>query len=241
MRGIILAAGRGKRMGDLTDNHPKGMLSLHNKTLIEWQMLAMQHAGVNEISIIKGYRAEVFSYQVHYFENTRWEQTNMLSSLLCAEAWLSQDTCLVSYSDIVYKSDVVQSIQNAHGDIVITFDPNWLSLWQQRFSDPLSDAEIFKYENNMLIDVGGKTKNLSDIQGQYMGLLKFTVNGWNKTKEFLEQFSRDVIDKLDMTALLKLMLNNNFKISVVAINTPWCEVDNITDFQLCQKIFTLKE
>ncbi|EKD54679.1 MAG: nucleotidyl transferase [uncultured bacterium] len=236
MRAIILAAGRGKRMGDLTEKYPKAMLNLHGNPLIEWQMQAIRRAGITDTAIVKGYMGDVFSYKVNYFENTRWEQTNMLSTLMCADSWLSQHTCIVSYSDIIYTKEAVQALKNSLGDISITFDPNWLKLWEQRFDDPLSDAEIFKYENNILIDVGGKAKGLDEIQGQYMGLLKFTVDGWQKTKKFLQELSSGITDKMDMTALLKLMLKNNFKITVAAINSPWCEVDNINDYQLCQKI-----
>jgi choline kinase len=236
MRAIILAAGCGKRMGHLTEDQPKAMLKLHGRPFIEWQMQAIRESGIQDIAIVKGYKGEVFSYNVHYFNNARWGDTSMLSTLLCAEEWLGQDTCIVSYSDIIYGKEAVYELKNLPGDIVIAFDPHWLKLWEQRFDDPLSDAEIFKYENSTLIDVGGKARELDQIQGQYMGLLKFTRVGWNKTKEFLRRLSGDSIDKLDMTGLLKLMLKNHFKISVAAIHAPWCEVDSIHDYELCHKI-----
>ncbi|MDP1574219.1 MAG: phosphocholine cytidylyltransferase family protein [Coxiellaceae bacterium] len=240
MKAIILAAGRGNRMGDLTNNNSKGLIGLHGRPLIEWQMEAIKKAGIDQIAIIKGYCGDVFTYSLTYFENKRWHQTNMLSTLLCANDWLNQTTCIVSYSDIVYQPEAIQKLKEASGDIVITFDKNWLNLWRQRFDDPLSDAEIFKYKNDSLIDIGGKTENLSDIQGQYMGLLKFTVKGWRKITLFLDQFADNVIDKMDMTALLKLLLKNNFKISVVAIDSPWCEIDNVKDYELCQKIMSME-
>lgn len=237
MRAIILAAGRGKRMGDLTDHHPKALLSLHGKPFIEWQMRAIQQAGITQIAIVKGYKAEVFSYPIHYFVNHAWENTNMLSTLLCAEQWLNEDSCVVSYSDIVYHAEAIHAIVASPGDIVIAFDPNWLQLWQRRFEDPLSDAEIFQYKDNILMDVGGKAKELQEIQGQYMGLLKFTTTGWQKVKKTLQPLTQDVIAKMDMTTLLKRMLKNNEKIFVTPINTPWCEIDNADDYQLCREIF----
>ncbi len=208
MRAIILAAGCGNRMGELTKDYPKAMLPLHGKALIEWQMNALQGAGATDISIVKGYKGDIFSYPVTYFNNERWKETNMLSTLLCADEWLSQDTCVVSYADIVYQAEAVKKLQNCSGDIAITYDPNWLTLWQQRFDDPLSDAEIFKFKDNLLLNIGGKATGLHEITGQYMGLLKFTVDGWKKAKSFLEQFSTAEIDKMDMTALLNLMLLN---------------------------------
>lgn len=238
MRAIILAAGRGKRMGYLTKTHPKALLQLHGKPLIEWQISALRIAGITEIAIITGYRADVFFHPVTYFNNPQWEKTNMLSTLYCGEEWLNLDTCVISYSDIVYHSTAVKPLLESEGDIVITFDPNWLHLWKQRFQDPLSDAEIFKYSNDTLIDIGGSTNVLNDIQGQYMGLLKFTADGWKKAKKFLEQLSIEEIGKLDMTAFLKLMVKNNCKITVVPVESPWCEIDSISDYQLCHRLIS---
>ena len=54
MKGIILAAGRGSRMGVLTDNLPKCRTILHGKELIQWQLEAMEEASIKEISIVRG-------------------------------------------------------------------------------------------------------------------------------------------------------------------------------------------
>jgi hypothetical protein len=50
MRAIILAAGRGSRMKNLTDERPKCLVELRGKTLLEWQLGALRHAGINEIA-----------------------------------------------------------------------------------------------------------------------------------------------------------------------------------------------
>lgn len=236
MRAIILAAGRGKRLGDLTNNQPKCMLQLYGKPLIEWQIKAIKEAGITNIAIVRGYLRESFTYNVNYFENPRWEQTNMFYTLMCANNWLSKHACIISYADIVYTDDVIRKLRSSTADITISYDPNWQQLWEKRFTDPLSDAEVFKFSNNTLLDIGGSANSLHEIQGQYMGLLKFSVNGWNKIKEFIRDLSPESIDKLDMTALLKLLLKNNFKVSLVATESVWCEIDNLHDYDVCQQI-----
>ena len=55
MKAIILAAGRGSRMGNLTAKHPKCMTVLFNKKLIEWQFLSLNHTSISEIGIVTGY------------------------------------------------------------------------------------------------------------------------------------------------------------------------------------------
>ena len=104
MRAIILAAGRGSRMKSLTDERPKCLVELRGKPLLEWQLWALRDAGINEIAIVTGYKRELLAERglVEFF-NPRWAETNMVSSLACAEAWLVADTCIVSYADIFYE------------------------------------------------------------------------------------------------------------------------------------------
>jgi len=112
--------------------------------LIQWQLDGLRDANINEIAIVRGYLSETFKFNLTYFDNERWSQTNMVSSLVTADDWLKSDTCITSYSDIVYSSDAVKRLRDACGDIVITYDPNWEQLWRLRFKDPLSDAETFR-------------------------------------------------------------------------------------------------
>ena len=144
MRAIILAAGRGSRMKELTKEHPKCLIQLKGKALIDWQLDALREAGLNEIAVVSGYKRELLEdLDVLEFHNDRWVETNMVSSLACANEWLSNSPCIVSYSDIFYESLAVKSLMAISASIAITYDPNWITLWSKRFNNPLLDAETF--------------------------------------------------------------------------------------------------
>ena len=65
--------------------------------------------------------------------------------------------------------------------LAVTYDPHWLKLWKKRFGDPLIDAETFRLNSDKsLVEIGNKPKSLSEVEGQYMGLLRFTPAGWNE-------------------------------------------------------------
>src|SRR5262249_61394707 len=86
MRAIILAAGRGSRLGPLGDGRPKCLVELSGKPLVERQVAALRGGGVSEIGIVRGYRLQMIQLPGGvYFENPRWSETNMVSSL-CAAA-----------------------------------------------------------------------------------------------------------------------------------------------------------
>ena len=218
MKGIILAAGRGSRMGALTNELPKCRTILHGKELIQWQLEAMEEASIKEISIIRGYLAETFEFDVTYFENERWLQTNMVASLVAANDWLEKDTCITSYSDIVYSSDAVIKLMNFPGDIVITYDPNWLDLWLMRFDNPLSDAETFRLDGDRVIKIGGRAALTQEIEGQYMGLVKYTPAGWRKVNKFLKGLNQEEIDKLDVTKLLQGLIDSGVVVNLSLIH-----------------------
>ena len=127
MKAIILAAGRGSRMGPLTDAKPKCLTRLSGRTLLDWQIAALGSGGADEIVIVGGYRFESLNRRsAHLIENQRWEQTNMAASLACAAEHLRREDCLVSYSDIVYHPDTVAGLWAADGDIAIAYDELWL-------------------------------------------------------------------------------------------------------------------
>ena len=234
MKAIILAAGRGRRMARMTEELPKCLVPLHGRPLIEWQLMALRKAGISEIGIVGGYRIETLRrYDLTMFENSRWSVTNMVSSLMMASPWLSQEPCLVCYSDIVYQQTAIEALCRSSDSISITSNNNWRKLWEARFQDPLSDAESFQKDNSgFLISIGKKSQSLEDIEGQYMGLLKFDPQGWKSVVQCFESLKPADQDRLDMTSLLQKLLERNAPVRVLPVESQWFEVDTESDLNL---------
>src|ERR1700679_721119 len=111
MRAIILAAGRGSRMGHLSNDRPKCLVELEGKPLIERQIAALRRGGVDEIGVVRGYRAEMIDFPgLVYFTNERWAETNMVMSLATAASWLCSGPVIVSYADIFYRSELIRGL-----------------------------------------------------------------------------------------------------------------------------------
>ena len=220
MKAIILAAGRGSRMNHLTYDKPKCLIKINGKKLLEWQLEAIREAGINEIGIVTGYKREMLSdYKLTEFFNPDWETSQMFNSLNCAKNWLEQYPCIVSYSDILYNESAIQSIMNSEEEINLTYDINWEKLWRKRFEDPLVDAETFRLnDDGSLAEIGKKPSSINDIQGQFMGLLKFSPNGWKKIEEIIENLNSEEIKKLYMTDILQMLIESN---KVRIIPTPY--------------------
>lgn len=232
MKAIILAAGRGSRMKDLTEERPKCLVELRGKALLDWQLEALRAAGINEIAIVTGYKRELLAgRRLVEFHNPRWAETNMVSSLACAEVWLQAEPCIVSYSDIFYSPVAVQSLMDCDASLAVTYDPNWLALWTQRFGDPLLDAETFRLTaGHTLAEIGNKPKAVDEVQGQYMGLLRFTPEGWAEVLRIRSDLTPEQCDKIHMTGTLQKVIEaGRLQIITVPYLGEWGEIDSKDD------------
>ncbi|WP_438858446.1 phosphocholine cytidylyltransferase family protein [Achromobacter spanius] len=235
MRAIILAAGRGSRMGDMTAEQPKCLTKLKGIALLDRQLAALREGGVDEIGIVTGYRREALTDRgLHEFHNPDWSHTNMVSSLACAQRWLLDSPCIVSYSDIFYGAQAVQSLINSGSALALTYDPNWLSLWSARFGDPLSDAETFRLTaDGTLLEIGEKPRTVEEVQGQYMGLLRFTPDSWSALDAMRGALPADARNRMHMTgALQRLIQMGGITIRAVPYIGTWGEVDSQEDLSV---------
>ena len=232
MKAIILAAGRGSRMKDLTDERPKCLVALRGKALLDWQLEALRAAGIAEIAIVTGYKRELLANRgLVEFHNARWAETNMVSSLACAQDWLQGEPCIISYSDIFYSPVAVQSLMTCTASLAVTYDPNWLELWTQRFGDPLLDAETFRLTPvHTLAEIGNKPTSVDEVQGQYMGLLRFTPEGWTEVLRIRSELTPEQCDKMHMTGTLQKVIDaRRVAIAAVPYTGEWGEVDSAED------------
>lgn len=224
-------------MGVATSHAPKCLTLLGGKPLLDWQIQSLKKGGATEIGIVCGYLGELLVRpEVRFFENKGWASSNMVRSLECAKEWLEESPCLVSYSDIVYSPKAVMALAGAPDGISIAYDPHWASLWTRRFADPLADAETFKKDSRgYLLEIGARAQSISEIEGQYMGLLKFTPQGWREMAQYLGGLEPSAVDRLDMTSTLRALIKRNVAISTCAMAEGWYEVDTESDLRLYER------
>jgi choline kinase len=233
MRGLILAAGRGSRLGAAGERRPKCMVPVGGRPLLEWQREALEGAGIVELGVVCGYRAEQVPVRGWTrFVNPRWAETGVVASLLAAGDWLREETCLVSYADIVYGADVAAALRDTPGDVALTSYAHWRQLWSARFAEPLLDLETFVAdEAGRLLDIGERARHLGDVQGQFMGLVKLTPEGFGRVVRYLDSVG-PALDRLDMTGLLRGLIRVGVPVQTRTVTGFWYEFDNPSDLEL---------
>lgn len=253
MNAIILAAGEGKRLRPLTNKKPKGLVELFGKSILERQIELFLDSGITDISIVTGYNDKMIKFnQINYFHNPNFKTTNMVETLFCAEEKLKEST-IISYGDIIFEKTVLQKLIDSKYEISIIIDLAWKEYWEKRFENPLDDAESLTLHDGFITNIGQKPLTLEQIQGQYIGLMKFQNNGIKNLKEFYN-YSRKIaksgINPLNskipfnqsyITDLLQSMINSGYELKAVPIEHGWLELDTFNDYQLYQKLYESKQ
>ena len=253
MKAIVLAAGEGKRLQPLTLSSPKCLVNLFGKSILEWQLQVFRSCNINDISIVTGYLKDMIKFDdVTYFENPKFSTTNMVETLFCAKDKL-EDSVIVSYGDIIYQKDVLQKLINSKDDISVVIDKKWKKYWEIRTTQPLNDVESLVLENGFIQNIGQKVSSLDEIEGQYIGLMKFQNDGVKKIKEFYKKAKNQSTKNFNplnsivsfqqsyMTDFLQGLINTGCKLKAVMIENGWLELDSIDDYKKYIELFSKKK
>lgn len=246
MKAVILAAGRGSRLHPYTADCPKCLTELGGQSLIARQLSVLRGAGIDDITIVTGYHAEMLTLpDTRQCHNPAWESTNMVESLFCAEGDFGDDL-MVSYSDIVYEPKVIEALIASTAEVSVIVDRHWRAYWEYRFDDPLSDAESLRMTDAGLIaDIGGPVRDINEIEAQYIGLMRFRGNGvqaLRRTRESLGDVRRAwmamrPLEKAYMTDLLMEMILTGIDVTAVPIEGGWLEIDTVDDYEKAARDF----
>jgi choline kinase len=236
VKAIILAAGEGNRLRPFTSDRPKCMVEIEGMSLLQAQLEVLKKGGIEEVVLVGGYLAhQLKPFTEKLYINERYSSTNMVWSLFCAENELDGDLIL-GYGDIVYSEAVLNALLESKADISVAIDLDWESYWRARNEDPLSDAETLKLTaTGNILEIGQKPDSLDDIEGQYIGLMKFSRSGISKLKEAFHKAKEQgnlrgkTVEKAYMTDLLQHLVDIGTDLKAVPIRAGWIEVDTVSD------------
>ena len=251
MKAIIIAAGPSTRLRPLTEDLPKCMLKINGKTLLQNILDLFRNNGINDISVIRGYKKEKINFlNITYFENIDFWNNNILHSLMFArpkleEAVKTEEDVVMTYSDIWYNDSVVKALLKSKEAITSIVDTDWHGYYEGRTDHPISEAEnVITDDDKRMLKIGKHIfthDTPKDKQGEFIGLWKFTPRG---IKIFLKHFDRlnstlKMIEpyqntkewqKSYITDIFQEMIDRGEKLYCVLIQKNWKEFDTVQDF-----------
>ena len=131
MIAIILAAGRGERLRPLTDNLPKGLITLNSKSLLEYSLRGLVASGIKRAIIVVGYkRSEIESrlgstyagMELLYVENKEYATSGSMFSLYTARDFIAEDIILLE-SDLVFEQEAIDDLVQSNKKNAILVAP----------------------------------------------------------------------------------------------------------------------
>lgn len=248
MKAIIIGAGRGNRLMPLTDGLPKCMLGVGNKRVLDWILEALIDSGIDDVVFIGGYQIEKVKHDyphLRFCHNTDWENNNILTSLFYAEE--EMDGAFVSsYSDIIYRSNVVEKLLQSEADITLAVDTDWRRRYVGRLLHPESQAEKMIVKDDKVVQIG-KHLDSDKAYGEFIGLAKFSKRGAEIIKTTYHEVVNEYqdrpfhqaisIQKAYLTDMIQELIDRGYAIHKVDINGNWIEMDTEEDFERASKEF----
>ena len=244
MQAIILAAGMGKRLKDLTDDNTKCMVKVNGVTMIERMLSQLDKLKLSGIVIVVGYKADnlmefVSTLDIHtpiiYVNNDIYYKTNNIYSLYLARNYLLKEDTLLLESDLVFEDKVLQKL----------IDDPYPSLALVAKYESWMDGTVVTLdeENNIKSFLDKKHFQFKDISSYYK-----TVNIYKFSKEFsnthyvpfLEAYSKALGDNEYYEQVLKVitLLDKPEIKATILTDESWYEIDDVQDLDIAESIFT---
>ena len=242
IKALIIAAGLGSRLKKHTENLPKCMLKFGDKTLLQRQLDAYKKNGIKDISLIRGYKKEKISYKgIKYFENNDYKNNNILNSIFYAEKVINGDI-IISYSDILFDSSVVERALSSDHDISVVVDIDWRGYYVGRRDHPISEAEnVIFNSNNEVEKIGKINKGNDEVHGEFIGMVKLSNRGTEIFKEHFHRLKKiywnkpfqraEIFQKAYLTDFIQELVDIGIKVHCVIIESGWKEIDTVEDYK----------
>ena len=246
---IILAAGEGKRLRPLTNDIPKCMVSLKGIPLIERNMANWKNAVDCDFLVVSGYkRQSLAKVDCELVPNLEYDSSNMVWSLLMALPQierLDQEYVFISYGDIVLSKKNIEALIESNGNINVIVDRQWEELWSLRMADYMSDVETLKVAGDLITEVGKKPSSKSDVEGQYIGVLKIKRKLLIEELRLYQEWVANSLDpnefadrkNLYMTDFIQMNINKTNEVKAVFIDGGWLEVDSVDDLVAYERVW----
>jgi choline kinase len=190
VRPILIAAGRGSRLGHNTDDIPKTLVPVMGRPMLDWILEALGSAGFarKDVVCVCGYAEGVLRARYPEFtfvRNDDWQNNNILLSLLYAREHLT-DGFLSTYADIVYDGAIVQQLARSSADISLGCDTAWRRRYLGRTQHPETDAEKLRADGPRVLEIS-RTIPSEAAQGEFIGVMKLSPDG---ARVFIDAFDR---------------------------------------------------
>ena len=247
MQAIILAAGMGKRLKELTKTNTKCMVKVNGITLIERMLCQIEKHLLSRIVIVIGYEGQKLvdfintlniKTPIVYVTNPIYDKTNNIYSLALAKEWLCKDDTLLFESDLIFEDAVLDLLLSDSRDTLALVDK--YESWMDGTCVKLAD------DDSIEAFVPGSKFKFNEIKEYYktVNIYKFSKKfSKNYYVPFLEAYQSALGENEYYEQVLRVitMLDKPVIRAKRLTGQRWYEIDDIQDLDIAESIFTPNE
>ena len=238
----------GLRLGELTKELPKPLIDVNGKSIIERQISSFRKAGIDEITIVTGYKKDKFIFEdVEYVFNPKYEEVEQAFSLMTARKQISGNV-IISFGDTIFEDKIIEQILNTKNDIVIGVEPKWREYYEKRMDNPPAISDFIAIKNGKIIKLFRNLKEFDEdcIITEFSGLFKLSAKGSKIITEKYESLEQNhsgkfhdavSLKKAKMIELLQELYENGVSMEAISLKGKWCEIDTPHDLEIAKKMF----
>lgn len=244
MQAIILAAGMGRRLGELTQGNTKCMIKVNGVRLIDRMLTQLCALNLNRVVIVAGYKGKELvehigdryndRLKIEWAWNPVYDKTNNIYSLSIVKQQLQEDDTLLIESDLIFDDEMFR---------MILADPYPNLALVAKYETWMDGTMVcIDSDNNIVNFVPRKAFNYDEVDSYYK-----TVNIYKFSREFSERVYVPFLD-----AYCRVMGNNEYYEQVLRVitlldkaelkalpigNERWYEIDDVQDLDIAENIF----
>lgn len=244
MQAIILAAGMGKRLKQLTQNNTKCMVKVNGIPMINRTLSQLDRLSLSRIVIVVGYEGEKLTGHIRtldvktpvvFVENPIYNKTNNIYSLFLAKDYLLKEDTLLLESDVIFQDSVLDCLME---------DPRDSLALVAKYEAWMDGTCVRLSEQDDIIDMISKKQfRFSEIEDYYK-----TVNLYKFSREFsrthyvpfLEAYTKALGNNEYYEQVLKVLValdDPGIKAKRLSLDQKWYEIDDIQDLDIAESMF----
>lgn len=243
-RAIILAASRGKELGELTQNQPKVMLPIGGKSLLQRLVDQLKQQGINDINLVAGYKAEKIDVKsIQVILNPEYDTTGELVSLVCAQSRFS-DNMLIIYGDLLFRNYILKDLLDCPGEIVVVVDsaPTIAPISgspDYAYCSHQDDRSLFGLDVRLLCISDAIQPDFGHVCGRWIGMLLLRSKGREWLLAALDELKqKNNFNMMRISHLCNYLVEHGIPIKVFYIYGHWLDINSLDDFSRAQNTYT---
>lgn len=236
MIGVILAAGMAKRLRPLTDERPKCLLTVGQRTLLQRTVDGIIAAGISELVVVTGYRAQMIrdfltshypDLTIHFIDNPDYAHNNNIFSLWLTRPYTEGRDFLLLDSDILFDPQIIPAVLSAEGSA--------LALNRHELGE--EEIKVIVDGQNRVVEIS-KVCSIEQAIGESVGIEKMEADYSAALFRELEQMieGEGLIDIFYERAFERLIPQGHTFTVVDTTRYFSIELDTVEDFENAKKL-----